>query len=259
MPVTVRPRPIVVTGKHIVLVVGKNWIAINTKSASSVAGSSATIARCAVVNIDDEHESNSQGLPDRVDSAVRRPDPDHRNGRSERRMVLVIPHAGDRSGCLLQLGRPELRRRTDRRLDPREPTAGGGEGIDSSSRWHTGIGVHRAMKRGNKTMTSTIEEAITKTVQNALRDLPTIIRGAIREELLSSIRQAVREELLTTGRQDPDRLISVEQAAGILGMSVNAVRKAAQRRTLPVQRIGRRLRFRLGDLLLIGTVTRGKK
>jgi excisionase family DNA binding protein len=46
-----------------------------------------------------------------------------------------------------------------------------------------------------------------------------------------------------------DRLIGAEEAATVLGMTATAVRKAAARGTIPAERLGRRLRFRLSVLL----------
>lgn len=66
-------------------------------------------------------------------------------------------------------------------------------------------------------------------------------------EIDEAVRTAVRAELNRTGG-DPDRLVGVEEAAHRLGMTLAALRKAAARGTIPAKRVGRRLRFRVGDL-----------
>jgi excisionase family DNA binding protein len=48
---------------------------------------------------------------------------------------------------------------------------------------------------------------------------------------------------------EADRLISAKEAALLLGMTERAVRQAAHRGTLPAVHLGRRLRFKRGDLL----------
>jgi hypothetical protein len=80
------------------------------------------------------------------------------------------------------------------------------------------------------------------------------LRGAFLEAFQESavplIRAVVREEVGRLIRHDPDRLVDAHEAARILAISPAALRKAAQRGSVPVQRVGRRLRFRLGDLLM---------
>lgn len=71
---------------------------------------------------------------------------------------------------------------------------------------------------------------------------------AVAPEALELIRRVVREEIGRAWREDPEKLIGIEEAAGRLGLSVAAARKAAWRGALPVRRVGRRLRVRLGDL-----------
>lgn len=46
----------------------------------------------------------------------------------------------------------------------------------------------------------------------------------------------------------PDDLLTTEQAAEFLGMSKGAVLQAVQRGSLPVHRLGRRLRFKRREL-----------
>jgi hypothetical protein len=76
----------------------------------------------------------------------------------------------------------------------------------------------------------------------ALRSAP--VQSTMREMIVA----AIRIELEATV-SEPDRLVDADEAAGILGMSVAAVRKAALRGTLPCQRVGRRLRFRVRSLI----------
>jgi hypothetical protein len=65
----------------------------------------------------------------------------------------------------------------------------------------------------------------------ALRSAP--VQSTMREMIVA----AIRIELEATV-SEPDRLVDADEAAGILGMSVGAVRKAALRGTLPCQRVG---------------------
>jgi excisionase family DNA binding protein len=68
----------------------------------------------------------------------------------------------------------------------------------------------------------------------------------------STMRQMIVEVMrveLEASSSDSDRLVNVEEAADILGMTPSAVRKAAYRGTLPCQRVGRRVRFRLRSLI----------
>jgi excisionase family DNA binding protein len=74
-----------------------------------------------------------------------------------------------------------------------------------------------------------------------------LLGSAALETILGGIRTIVREEI----SQAPfaDRLLDVAEAAERLGISEAALRKAAARGTVPVQHVGRRLRFRLSELL----------
>lgn len=85
-------------------------------------------------------------------------------------------------------------------------------------------------------------------------DLASEVRAGVLaalDELTDTIRAAVRAELKRASA-DPDRLLPAREAAALIGLSESALRKAAQRGTIPCQRIGRRLRFRAGDLLDLG-------
>lgn len=70
---------------------------------------------------------------------------------------------------------------------------------------------------------------------------------AVTPQLKSLVGEVVRSELLNAP-QDPDRYIDAVAAGELLGMSPAAVRRAADRGTLPSTKLGRRLRFRTGDL-----------
>ena len=65
--------------------------------------------------------------------------------------------------------------------------------------------------------------------------------------ILDEIRTIVREEI----ERAPfaDRLLDAAEAAERIGMSEGALRKAVARGTIPCQRYGRRLRFRLSELM----------
>jgi predicted DNA-binding transcriptional regulator AlpA len=70
---------------------------------------------------------------------------------------------------------------------------------------------------------------------------------AIRDGVFERIRAIIREEIVRA--PFADRLLEASEAAERLGMSEAALRKAAARGTVPCRRIGRRLRFRLSELL----------
>jgi hypothetical protein len=72
------------------------------------------------------------------------------------------------------------------------------------------------------------------------------------DELRHIVVQALREEWSQLAREDPDRLVNAEDAGRLLGMTTRAVQKAAERGTIPARHIGRRLRFRVGDLVKLG-------
>jgi excisionase family DNA binding protein len=76
----------------------------------------------------------------------------------------------------------------------------------------------------------------------ALRSAP--VQSTMRRMIVEVMRVELEASL-----SEPDRLVDVDEAADILGMTPSAVRKAAYRGTLPCQRVGRRLRFRLRSLL----------
>lgn len=65
---------------------------------------------------------------------------------------------------------------------------------------------------------------------------------------LDDLKQRVK--VLEAG--DPEELVDSVKAARVLGMTVVAVRIAAYRGRIPSRRLGRRLRFRLGDLFALG-------
>jgi excisionase family DNA binding protein len=65
-------------------------------------------------------------------------------------------------------------------------------------------------------------------------------------DLRRIVRECVREELASP---QVDRLLAAREAARLLDMSEVAFRKAYQRGELPGVRIGRRLRFRLSDIM----------
>ena len=71
---------------------------------------------------------------------------------------------------------------------------------------------------------------------------------AVQEELRRTVARVLHAELRTQPLGG-DRLVDAEEAAQVLGMTSAAVRKAAARGTIPVERVGRRLRFRLSSLL----------
>ena len=66
--------------------------------------------------------------------------------------------------------------------------------------------------------------------------------------ILDEIRTIVREEIART--PFADRLLHAAEAAERIGMSEAALRKAAARGAVPCHRLGRRLRFRLSELMV---------
>ena len=65
--------------------------------------------------------------------------------------------------------------------------------------------------------------------------------------VLHEIRTIVREEIAKASFAD--RLMDAPEAAERLSMTEAALRKAAARGTIPCQHLGRRLRFRLSELM----------
>ncbi len=66
------------------------------------------------------------------------------------------------------------------------------------------------------------------------------------EKLREIVRDAIREELRTVLGEE---LLTAEDAAKLLHMSVPALRKAVERGQVACVRIGRRVRFRRSDLI----------
>ncbi len=60
---------------------------------------------------------------------------------------------------------------------------------------------------------------------------------------------SLKDEVLKLRQGDPEELLDTERAAAFLGISPGALRKAEGRGSIPGQRVGRRLRFRRGDLI----------
>lgn len=90
-----------------------------------------------------------------------------------------------------------------------------------------------------------------------MADLTSDLKNALlatSEDIGAIVRRVIRDELVSLQRVgDPDELLDAHAASQLLGMSPAALRRAAERGRFPVPpiRIGRRLRWRRGDLLLI--------
>ena len=69
----------------------------------------------------------------------------------------------------------------------------------------------------------------------------------LRAAIFGEIRAIVREEIAHAPFSD--RLMGAAEAAERMGLTEAALRKAASRGTVPSHRVGRRLRFRLSELL----------
>lgn len=76
-------------------------------------------------------------------------------------------------------------------------------------------------------------------VREALRD------PAVKAEVRAIMADATRE---SEKEMTPEPLVDAVEAGRLLGMTAEAVRKAAYRRSIPSIKIGRRYRFRLSEL-----------
>jgi Helix-turn-helix domain len=74
---------------------------------------------------------------------------------------------------------------------------------------------------------------------------------AVRCVLDSLLTEILRREI-TAMAPDSERLVDAEEAARVLGMSPGAIRKAALRGSIMHCHVGRRLRFRMADLVAPG-------
>ena len=93
-------------------------------------------------------------------------------------------------------------------------------------------------------------------------DLVSELRAALdasRDLVEDIVRRAVRSELARWGHGDPSELLDCDHAAELVHMTPAALRRAAQRGTFPAKaiRLGRRIRFRRGDLLEVAGRRRG--
>lgn len=88
-----------------------------------------------------------------------------------------------------------------------------------------------------------------------MADLTSDLQAALlatSEHFETQLRRVVRDELAAFRQHgDPDALLNAADAARLLGMSPAALRRAAERGRFPVppMRVGRRLRWRRGDLI----------
>ena len=83
---------------------------------------------------------------------------------------------------------------------------------------------------------------MTSSLNDLVEELPVVKQ--LRQEV-----EQLREEVRTLRAGDPDQLLDSARAAELLGLSVGALRARASRGRIPAKRIGRRLRFRRGDLV----------
>jgi excisionase family DNA binding protein len=75
--------------------------------------------------------------------------------------------------------------------------------------------------------------------------------------ILDEIRTIVREEIARA--PFADRLLDVAEAAERIGMSEGALRKAVARGTVSCHRLGRRVRFRLSELMVEADARRERR
>jgi helix-turn-helix protein len=64
----------------------------------------------------------------------------------------------------------------------------------------------------------------------------------VRDYFRDLVADVVREQLHDPANQNPGQLLTTEEAAPLIGMTPSALRRAAERGTIPCRRIGRRLR-----------------
>ncbi len=83
---------------------------------------------------------------------------------------------------------------------------------------------------------------------NALLSLPAAV-AQLQVEVAH-----LRAEVRALQAGDPEQMLTTEDAAKLMGMTTGALHAAAARGRFPAKRIGRRLRFRRGDLLSSGRI-----
>jgi len=78
-----------------------------------------------------------------------------------------------------------------------------------------------------------------------------LVRALSSPEAAASIKAIVLEAMseANTGRETIDALLDTKKAAEVLSMTPAAVRKAAERGTIPCVRLGRKLLFRRDELI----------
>jgi hypothetical protein len=83
-----------------------------------------------------------------------------------------------------------------------------------------------------------------------------------RRQMVEELQLVLRRELALASRADSNELVDAVQAAEMLGLpSAGSLRKAAARGHSPVPpvRVGRRLRWRRGDLVAFGVGGRARR
>jgi excisionase family DNA binding protein len=78
-----------------------------------------------------------------------------------------------------------------------------------------------------------------------------LVRALASQEVTERIREIVREAVREprTGNEVGESLLDTKKAAELLSMTPAAVRKAAERGTIPCVRLGRKLLFRRDELI----------
>lgn len=79
-----------------------------------------------------------------------------------------------------------------------------------------------------------------------------LIAALTSPEVQSRLRKLVAEEIAAAFANygtDANRLVDVQEAARLMDMTPAALSKAAYRGSVPCERVGRRLRFRVGSIL----------
>lgn len=78
-------------------------------------------------------------------------------------------------------------------------------------------------------------------------DLLAAVRAAVREELEPELR-LLRDQVDALRRNSPPQLVTVAEAAKLLGLSVRTVSRHIKSGEIPTRRIGRSVRVDLGQL-----------
>jgi excisionase family DNA binding protein len=80
-------------------------------------------------------------------------------------------------------------------------------------------------------------------------DILAAVKEALRDPVVRDQIRAIVVECGPAPANDTEHLLDAAAAAEVLGMTKSALRMAVYRGTIPCVRVGRRLRFRLSELV----------